>query len=112
VAQPGSALAWGARGRRFKSCRPEKKGYSNFPKENLNSLFFRVCFNRSARTSSRRATKEGELRFSPLETPSLGHARLCRGVEDFLCFFIFYFYFYLIIILIVIDLAAYSIFKI
>ena len=25
VAQPGSALAWGARGRRFKSCRPDQK---------------------------------------------------------------------------------------
>ena len=23
VAQPGSALAWGARGRKFKSCRPD-----------------------------------------------------------------------------------------
>lgn len=23
VAQPGSVLAWGARGRRFKSCRPD-----------------------------------------------------------------------------------------
>jgi hypothetical protein len=25
VAQPGSALAWGARGRKFESCRPDKK---------------------------------------------------------------------------------------
>ncbi len=24
VAQPGSALAWGARGRKFESCRPDK----------------------------------------------------------------------------------------
>ena len=25
VAQPGSALAWGARGRKFESCRPDLK---------------------------------------------------------------------------------------
>ena len=25
VAQPGSALAWGARGRKFKSCHPDEK---------------------------------------------------------------------------------------
>ena len=25
VAQPGSALAWGARGRKFESCRPDHK---------------------------------------------------------------------------------------
>jgi hypothetical protein len=24
VAQPGSALAWGARGRKFESCRPDQ----------------------------------------------------------------------------------------
>lgn len=27
VAQPGSALAWGARGRKFESCRPDKRAY-------------------------------------------------------------------------------------
>ena len=26
VAQPGSALAWGARGRKFESCRPDEQG--------------------------------------------------------------------------------------
>ena len=26
VAQPGSALAWGARGRKFESCRPDRYG--------------------------------------------------------------------------------------
>ena len=27
VAQPGSALAWGARGRKFESCRPDFKAF-------------------------------------------------------------------------------------
>ena len=28
VAQSGSVLAWGARGRKFESCRPDKKGFN------------------------------------------------------------------------------------
>ena len=38
VAQPGSALAWGARGRKFESCRPD------FKKDiNLIDVFFYAC---------------------------------------------------------------------
>ncbi len=39
VAQPGSALAWGARGRKFESCRPDITGQIDFS-FGLSSLIF------------------------------------------------------------------------
>ncbi len=38
VAQPGSVLAWGARGRKFESCRPDKRGIKKVKKP-VNTLF-------------------------------------------------------------------------
>jgi hypothetical protein len=58
-----------------------------FRRKIITGHFFRPCFNRSARTKFSAGDQRGELRFSPLETPSRG-TRASRGVKDFFHFYI------------------------
>ena len=44
VAQSGSVLVWGARGRKFKSCHPDLMKIKELQKFNCNSFLFRLPY--------------------------------------------------------------------
>jgi uncharacterized protein YbaR (Trm112 family) len=66
VAQPGSALAWGARGRRFKSCRPDQLRRIAVDTELLNILACPVC---KGKLVYKKAQKELICQFDKLAYP-------------------------------------------
>src|SRR6266568_5647803 len=70
VAQPGSALAWGASGRWFESSRPDHLKAPRFLRISgrLGAVFSRVCGSQQQTSSKRAAVRDAGCKPEPVQT--------------------------------------------
>ena len=80
VAQLGSALHWGCRGRRFKSCQPDKYPHLSEPFEHRSGGSRAIYVQQASRLTSRKVCRNGTTEFHDL-SPIGSHEPLSRLVQ-------------------------------